>query len=775
MWWPHDTARRRQRRGIGAAALLVLTAFRVHAADTTVALAIVVNGRAADVVARFVMRDDVPHANWETWQACGVRLPAALADALPTGELVGTHALPGVTARIDGATQTLVIEQPPDLSGLTVLDASARSTRGAATSDLGALLNYDVVAQHAASRSHTSALLEARLFGPQGLFESTSIVSDTPTRRHLRLNTSFTWDDPATLRRVRAGDLITGALGWTRPVRLFGLQAMTDFALRPDLVTSPTPLLGGTATLPSTVDVLVNGVRQSSQPVEAGRFEIRQMPVVVGLSEVSVVVRDALGRESVQTLPFYAAPRQLAAGLTEFSVEAGRVRRRFGLESNDYGPLAASASFRAGIDANLTLETHAEAIRGTATVGTGALLTLPGIAALSADATGSSSAGRGGAQFGVGAESQSSRAAFGFRATRASAGFRDVAASQGDAVPLQSLRVNAGWSFGRNGSIGAAFVEVRSFALPWAAQPEARRVLTVSYSVALTASAQVYAAAYRSSPGGCGLSIGLAMPLGARVSSSASFTRDRSGAALQWQASQPDFIAGDVGWRVRHDQALSGSMPSQGAAELAYRSEAARFSAALESARQSTAVRIGAQGSLLSMGGGLHAGPPVTDSLAIVEVQATPGVAVYRENRFVGRTDDAGRIVVPNLLPYQANRISIDPLDLPMDAEVDALDKEVRPGARSGALLRFGVERSRSALVVLHDRQGLPLPLGAIVTRHAEATRDVVGHDGQAYLRGVGHDNELRVSWGEQQRCTARFQLAQLDSASGRVGPIRCE
>src|SRR5204863_9625632 len=141
---------------------------------------------------------------------------------------------------------------------------------------------------------------------------------------------------------------------------------------------------------------------------------------------------------------------------------------------------------------------------------------------------------------------------------------------------------------------------------------------TVSYSVALMATVQAYAAAYRSfGSGTSGFSFGLSMPLGARISSSAGYTRDRQGTALQWQANQPDFVAGDAGWRVQREQALAGDGPSRRAAEVAYRGELARFSAALESVRESTAARVGVQGSLLAMGGALRAGLPVNESLAV--------------------------------------------------------------------------------------------------------------------------------------------------------------
>lgn len=763
---PKCAARRSTALAVAVGALLGSADARAQDA----VLEVVVDGRAA-AVGHFLIRDGVPHATLAAWRGWGLRLPAAIeVDAAPP--LIGVTALPGVKAHVDALTQTLVIRQAPDLSGLTVIGRAGASDEPASPSEWGGLLNYDALTQRAAARAQHSALLDLRLFGPLGLLEHSLVLADAGAARRLRLNTGFTHVDPQRMQRWRAGDFIGSGLAWTRPVRLAGLQWMHDFGLRPDLVTTPTPDLGGTVAVPSTVEVLVNGVRQLSQAVEAGRFEVRQLPVISGAGQVAVVVRDALGRETVRSLPFYAAAQQLAPGLSSYSVQGGWVRRRFGIASDDYGSFAASASLRSGWSNELTLEGHAEATAGTAAGGVAAWLAWPTLGLLNASLAASTGGGQRGAQWGFGAERRSDSSHAALALTRTTAGFRDIAATLGEAALRRSLRLSAGTGLGRFGSIGAAWIDTKAAAPGSAAQ----RLATGSWNLSLGPALQAFVTAYRSlgRDAARGASINLSMPFGPRTSGSAGFSGDRLGSSLTVLAQQAASEVGDVGWRLQSEQRTRGDALSRQQAGFEFRAPAARLSASAESTAGAQALRLSAQGALVVAGGRLHASPPVGDSLAVIDLPGLPGVAVYRENRLAGRTDAQGQLVITDLLPYQANRIAIETLDLPLDAEFDIATQDVRPHERSGVMVRFDIRRVDAALVRLDDAQGRPLPLGAVATTAEGATAYPVGHDGQVYLRHPAASTTLFVTWDGNKSCTAHIRLTELELGNGQVGPVQC-
>ena len=102
----------------------------------------------------------------------------------------------------------------------------------------------------------------------------------------------------------------------------------------------------------------------TSSQLPPGPFVIDRLPTVSGTGDVSVVVRDALGREQVLTQSFYTSATLLAAGLSQYSVNLGKVRDNYGLQSDRYGPVLGEFSYRRGITDSVTLEGHGEYLAG---------------------------------------------------------------------------------------------------------------------------------------------------------------------------------------------------------------------------------------------------------------------------------------------------------------------------------------------------------------------------------------------------------------------------
>jgi outer membrane usher protein len=141
----------------------------------------------------------------------------------------------------------------------------------------GGVLNYDLLSatpsfqqSRSFSFAGTSLTLDARAFSPYGTFNQSAIIRSIAGQNTeaLRLDTSYRYSDPERLITYRAGDEITGGLAWTRSIRIGGLQAQRNFLLRPDLVTVPLPLLGGTAAVRRWISTsITSGLsRRMSEP-----------------------------------------------------------------------------------------------------------------------------------------------------------------------------------------------------------------------------------------------------------------------------------------------------------------------------------------------------------------------------------------------------------------------------------------------------------------------------------------------------------------------------
>lgn len=323
-------------------------------------------------------------------------------DRFAPQEDVALADLPGVSYRYDEARQTVDITVPdggrlPQLYDLH----GAQNHLPISQSSTGVVLNYLLFGGESARNVVTnwqfqgaSATLDGRLFSPYGVISQTGILASnthgSPISEHLRLDTTWTYKDPDRALTYRAGNMISGGLAWTRPVRLGGVQVQRDFAIRPDLITLPLPSFNGSAAVPSTVDVYVNDVHTISQNVDSGPFRLTNLPILSGQGNARIIVRNSSGREVEMTLPFMVSNKLLRSGLFDFSAEAGFPRLYYGVRSNDYtsGP-AGSGSLRYGLTDRLTLEAHAEATNGLANAGGGANLGIDGFGIVSAAVAGS--------------------------------------------------------------------------------------------------------------------------------------------------------------------------------------------------------------------------------------------------------------------------------------------------------------------------------------------------------------------------------------------------
>jgi len=152
----------------------------------------------------------------------------------------------------------------------------------------------------------------------------------------------------------------------------------------------------------------------------------------------------------------------------------------------------------------------------------------------------------------------------------------------------------------------------------------------------------------------------------------------------------------------------------------------------------------------------------------------TPGVPVLYENRLYGHTDDEGRLLVTELRGWQRNRIAIDPDGLPANYRTGEIERFATPTDRGGAVVAFDVRRLMPAIVVLHGRDGAPLPAGSRV-RGDDGADLVVGFDGEVYVETLDRATTLTARTdGAECRYALSPVPAGTDGAPARIGPMAC-
>ena len=689
------------------------------------------------------------------------------------------RAIPGCKLDIDESLQTAVITPPAGALDTTHLSSAQRQHPDLTPASPGAFLNYQISAQQVDGQNIGGAYAELGLFAGAGVLTNTAVAryggpSGTGDNEFVRLESTYTRDFPDSLQTLSLGDAISDGGSWGNAVRYAGVRWSRNFALRPDLLTTPLLATSGTATVPSTVDVFVNNQLVTSNQLPAGPFVIDRLPTVSGTGDVSVVVRDALGREQVLTQSFYSSTILLARGLSQYSVNVGSVRDDYALESNHYGGVLSEFSYRRGITDSFTLEGHAEYLSGDAhAAGVNAAFALGKVGVVNFTAAGGGDSNGNGVLSGVGFEHRGTNTSFIANTQWSSEQFSQVGEPSDPALRLrQRSLLQAGTGLGRFGSLSLAYVRQT----------------------------------YRESPSQQTLSLTDSVSFGRFGSLNLTLSRIHTAASLPTAAQDSTsayllFIVPFDGRRAATLTSVSGSGPGSPANEViagitqsppvgpgsGYRFSAStagnydadwrqQFSGAdleVEAARNQGLDGRSAYltGAMTFLDGQLNATRAINGSFAMVDVAGVPDVPVYVENQLTTHTDASGKALLYNLRPYEANRISITPEDLPLDTAINTTTAIMAPPYRSGVVARFPVERVRGGTFRLVTEDGKPVPVGALVKLQGQLFPVVM--NGVVYVTGYDHGMAAQADW-KGGSCNFRLEPPPPDDPVPDMGTIRC-
>jgi outer membrane usher protein len=719
--------------------------------------------------------------------------------------LVKLTDLPGVSYRYLDSSQAVEIDATDAALVPVVLDAGVVPTPidpDKVESNLGLVLNYSVFAGISDSVTTATGQYEARLLSPWGVLTTSGFAnlaaSGPSTTGHVRLDTYWQYIDARRAIAYTVGDVISEGGDLGSIYRLGGVQVRRDFDSRPDLVTTALPILSGTAAVPSTIDLYINGMRYFTGDTGRGPFQFRSLPNVGGGANATMVLTDATGRETRIDQPIFFAPSLLPKGMLDFSVEAGFPRLYHGTESFEYlNTPAGSATVRYGLQDWLTLTGHAEGMEDFANASTGGTVRIGGIGTITASFAASWFEGVVDTRYSVDAEARVLGIDLYAGIERAEAGYQDVVrgtdrrvrlsranlpdqhvvvsprASAGDPVMLafSSKTDRAGASFSLfETSFNFNYTRLR---LP---QQEVR-IAGASVYRTLFGKVSAWANGYKDfgDRGDYGIYVGFSVPLGRAVSASGTYERnDRSTmlSARAWR--DPDGTEGSWGWTVSTSEPIRGDTSPFRSATVRYLARFAMLEASVMNNRGEMRGTAYMEGSVVAMGGGLFFAQRIDDSFAVVQ-GAGEHTPVLSNTRLAARTDRSGRALVPYLSSFQPNAVSIDPSEMAVDLKPVRTEAVVIPGDRAGVIIDFGVARIAAAIVILVDSAGTPLPVGSTVLLEGMAEPAVVGFDGRTYLTDLGAHNSIRVLREDGGECSASFDFAPLEGEQILIGPLTCQ
>lgn len=646
-------------------------------------------------------------------------------------------------------------------------------------------VNYDLSYSHSAPRGaarseDVGALTELGFSSNWGVLTSSYVGrnltshSSSPSANWRRLETSFTRDLPEQKVTLRVGDSSTRAGVGARTVFFGGIQVTRNFALAPGFITQPLPILSGTASAPSTVELYINDALRQTSQVPTGPFAIDNFPLLSGSGQARVVVRDVLGRETVLVQPFFSSNAMLEQGLSDWSVELGRVRLDLGTLNANYGQAFVSGVWRYGLSQQTTLESAAQLGQDNQNIGIGFTQALPWgtLGYLNLIASQEDRVGRG-HEWNLGLEKNNLRHGVSLRAVGASRHFRQLGLQSNTLPNRLETSLNYNYSATPWGSLGLGWARLSTY------DRGSVNTFSGNYSVRLGERATLTFHAARVQGGGnpsgqrsnTAVGMSLSIALDQRINVSASVTN--RGRQTDAYASVSQGLQGDsgIGWR-----ALAGSRDGRGYAEggLYYQNNQALLSADVSSSNAFQAARIGLQSAWIWTDGELFAARRVQGSYAVVDVGNYKDIGISFQGADRARTDEKGRAFVAGLQPYQINSVRLNASDLPINAEIDNLEILATPAARSAVKITFPVRLGRAALIRIVLADGSVAPAGTEVELVGDRQSFFVARRGEAFITGLRDRHELRLKLPSG---VCRVQL-ELPLATGeeilRLGPFTC-
>lgn len=606
------------------------------------------------------------------------------------------------------------------------------------------------------------------------LTSSFFLSSANPTARGL---TAAIVDDTRRLVRYQAGDAIvgTGPLGGS--LQLAGVTVSRDFSLDPYFIRYPTTGLAGVVTTPSRVELYVNNQLVRSLQLPPGAYQLANLALPTGAADTRVVVRDAFGGQQEFGGSYYVTTSILSRGLQQFQYAFGAERLRPFDTLWDYGRPVLTGTHRIGLTDALTLGGRVEIESGLVSTGPTVAARLGRFGAFELTGGASYASGRGGLAGGIAYEYIGRPGSLSLAWRETSDGYanltsrrmlmrmrREVMAST-TARLSSRLTLGAGWQ-ARDADVEAASV----------------RRASVSSSISLGRRMTLFVSATRSRlesvwSNGAFATMGFSVGPRTAASLSGESSAGRSGVGMNLQQSAP--VGPGVGFRVQASGMGEGHELVEG--ELRAQTTWGQMDLRQSVVNGSRETWAQVNGALVAIGGRVMATRPVQEGFALVRVPEVKGVRAYVSHQEMGRTDGRGDLLVPNLLAYYGNQISIADVDVPVNRSLSYRQLLLATPYRGGAIAEFSATRQwrvTGTLTAVGDPAGLRGQRALDARLSVDTTQGTVdswlGASGEFYLEGLAPGAYvLRVDAGDFQ-CDAALAVPVSDAPVIRAGDIAC-
>jgi outer membrane usher protein len=745
--------------------LILLSPSAVRAQSQRAVLEILVNQVSAGE-SLVVLRGADALVGVQTLEDAGLQGFDGEREPIGAQEFVSLRSLaPAVSFRVDERDLRLHITADPSLLGQQVRDLYFGAPKDLVyKANTSGFVNYAV---NYTSNKQADLFTESAMSMRGALLYNTVSANNLGATRGL---TSLTVDQRAAMRRWTFGD----NLGFTGPLGgdswIAGVTVAKEFAINPYFVRYPMLSVSTPISVPSVMEVQVNGQIVSREQVAPGLLDVRNLPMTLGRNDAQVIVRDAFGVERELSSTYYLTTSALAQGVQDYQYSVGFRRMGVGEKSWDYRTPVALARHRVGITDSVTAGGRVEVQPGRLYSGGPSLnLRLP-IGEVEAATSVSSKRGAFGSAGLVG---------FSFTGRPVSAGGSVMVASRNYATltpnpvgedPKTEANVFAGANIGGPISVTAQHSLRRLHQGISRERTGLLSTIHVARNVELTASVtRVRDERGHDREAYAGITI-----LFGKSTASAALVQDGRGNRMTVDAQRSLPVGEGYGYQMH---AESGDGMAYGVAR--YQTKYGRYELRQEQLYGESNTTVTAAGSIVGIGGGLYASRPVQESFALVRIPGVEGVRAFASHQEVGKTGRKGDLLVPDLQAYYANILDVADGDIPLQYAVPDVGQTLALPYRGGAVAEFGVQKIQRVVgvITVADQGGERIPsYGEItVTAKGREVSSPIGSSGRFYFEDLPagtHSAVVRDSAGKE--CSLILTVPLSDGTLVNLGPVRC-
>lgn len=223
-----------------------------------------------------------------------------------------------------------------------------------------------------------------------------------------------------------------------------------------------------------------------------------------------------------------------------------------------------------------------------------------------------------------------------------------------------------------------------------------------------------------------------------------------------------------LNWNVQEGYGTN-DVGNTGTANADYRGTYGEVTAGYSYDQNSDRLNYGLQGGIIAHADGITLSQPLGETNVLIKAPGAKGVSVLNQTGV--KTDFRGYTVASSVTPFRKNDITLDPQSLANNAELELTTSTVIP--TRGAVVRANYIASvgMRVLMTLTQKNGQPVPFGAIVSATNGNRTFIVGDNGQVYITGLNSDDKLTVKWGggTSDMCNVNYAIPQKDAPTGLV------